>query len=100
MLAATDNGKLVQIDEKTWDILGEADISAGGTPVRNAFVHTPEGRLFLIQSSCISEILPDHAVKPRALPPWPIVAGAACQNGALYFACQNHNHIGSWTYRK
>ena len=98
--AATDNGHLLRIAADTWTVEDDADLSASGLPVRNAFVHTAEGRLFLIQSKGISEILPDHAVKPRAIPPWTICAGAGCQNGQLFFACQNGNHIGTWTYQK
>ena len=96
VIAATQTGRLLVLDPKTWKTLADYDISMGGTVVRNALI-AHKGRYFLLQSGRISELDAAKMFKPEpmAKPVMPISGGGAAVNGKIYFFGRA-THICTW----
>ncbi|MBQ7394321.1 MAG: hypothetical protein IJV89_08250 [Lentisphaeria bacterium] len=87
LLAAANSRKMLVLEPDTLQVLREYSI---GYPVRRAFRKTEDGRLFLIQDHCLSEIDPVTFRPVKfAAPLAPITAGGAIADGRIYFACSD-----------
>ncbi|MBO5689940.1 MAG: hypothetical protein J6S73_08405, partial [Lentisphaeria bacterium] len=86
VVAATQTGKLLVLDPKTWEVLADHNIAPGGAVVRNALLNY-QGRYFLLQSNRISELDAANMFKPEpmAKPVMNITGGGAAVNGKLYY---------------
>ena len=86
--ALVADGRLLQVDLKNFKIINTADLSGYGTVQRNALLKSDCGRLFILQSRCISEVHPG-TLQPvvRCIPKANISDGGCIVGNKLYFAC-------------
>ncbi|MBQ7393149.1 MAG: PQQ-like beta-propeller repeat protein [Lentisphaeria bacterium] len=96
VVAATQTGKLIVLDPQSWKKLAEHNIATGGAVVRNALI-SYEGRYFLLQSGCISELDAANLFKPEPLakPVMGITGGGAAAEGKIYYI-GNATHVCCW----
>ncbi len=88
MFAVASNGEYLVLNPDTFEVITRSNVAEFGTPPRNAFQKSEDGRLWLLQQNGIQEVDPvTFAVKPVTRGAFGITAGGGCFDNTLYFGC-------------